>query len=203
MNRLENPSPATLRRSLQISLRTVLLYFALLSLLFAVVKREGFHPAVWAPCLTLGLFGALVGLLFRGLRRRVLLRVLGIVFVGLYTCFLVLPPWLHYHIFTDEPSLNHVLSKQVQRGDSIEHVQTLLGRGERPSGKDRDQLLKATQNFAGRWPDQYPDRVKLDDVFLGYNVRGNVTYLQFRNGKLTNFNPNDFKQPSQISVIGQ
>ena len=101
-------------------------------------------------------------------------------------------PAAHYRENHDAKSLCAVLSRQVKRGDTMERIQTLLGvqavEGE-PRQRAARQFVAATQ----RRPKEYPDGVMGDDVFVGCPTGGAVLFLQFRQGKLINFDPGKFK----------
>lgn len=53
-------------------------------------------------------------------------------------------------------------------------------------------MIKATRDFAQQTPDAYPDGTELDDQFIGDEIGSNVHYLQFRSGKIVNFDPREY-----------
>ncbi len=77
----------------------------------------------------------------------------------------------------------------------------LLGSGEVITEQQRQRLLKATRNFREQAPEAYPDGTQNGDQFLGYDLGALTTYLQFRNGRIVNFNPRDYDEPAHFSAI--
>ena len=110
-------------------------------------------------------------------------------------------PGLHYRVFHDEASLNHVLSRLVKPGDSVAHVTSLLGNGERVSETERQEFVRVFQAFSRRSPELFPDGVTDDDGVFNYRLKGVSVQFCYRNGKLVNFDPKDFEQPMQIKFI--
>jgi len=122
------------------------------------------------------------------LRRYGLMLLLGVT-IAIAGC----SPAKHYRDYQDVRSLFATLHKQVKSGDSIQRVQELLGPGVQP--EDRDKLLRATRRLAERFPEESPVGVKDDDVFLHYTSREDLgVFLQFRKGRLVNFDPQRFEK---------
>ena len=90
--------------------------------------------------------------------------------------------------------IRQTLHDEIKPGDSVAKVRALLGRGIDPLEKDRQRHLAVSRDLASRSP-SFPDGVQDDDNFVGYrcNEEG-FCYLQFRNGKLINFNPSGFAE---------
>lgn len=94
----------------------------------------------------------------------------------------------HYRQHHDGKSLYQVLHKQVRSGESLENVQSLLGRGEESSPRTR----AAVERFARKHETQYPDGYQESDQLVDYPIEGGWLTLQFRSGQLVNFRPGDF-----------
>jgi len=105
----------------------------------------------------------------------------------------------HYRAHHDAESLYATLHKDIKPGDSIERVEELLGIGEPP--RNPEKLVAVTQKFAQRSPQSYPDGVRDGDVFLGYRGGNQTLYLQFREGRLINFNAKDFEQIPELTGV--
>ena len=114
-----------------------------------------------------------------------------------WVCLLALAagcsPAKHYRKYHDVKSLCAVLSQQVKSGDSMEHVQSLLGPGVILSGAERDLAAAHYLQLARGRPQVFRDGIVGDDVFLGYNSDASALALQFRNGRLINFDPKRFE----------
>jgi hypothetical protein len=99
-------------------------------------------------------------------------------------------PLQRYRRNGDEASLYKVLSTNVSRSDSQESVTALLGRG-----TTDDELLSALLKWqAGPHYDAnvWPDGIQEDDVLLEFDAKPYNVRLQFRNGRLVNFDPTEF-----------
>ena len=102
-------------------------------------------------------------------------------------------PAKHYRKYHDVKSLCAVLSRQVKSGDSIERVKDLLGPGAVLSGESRDRAANHYAQLTRQRPQVFPDGVVGDDVFVGYDSDAAALALQFRNGRLVNFDPKRFE----------
>lgn len=109
---------------------------------------------------------------------------------------------------SDNPSarrkaISQVLSNQIQPYDSIEKVRELLGPGTLlASGEEHERLLRSVETFAEKFPDQFPDGVKEQDVFLECEWdQGASLQLQFRDGLLINHDPEDFVEYAAPAVL--
>jgi len=102
---------------------------------------------------------------------------------------------------SDAKSLFAALHNEVKPGDTIERVQAILGRGvSRPNSEKR---FAARQEMAKRYPQSYPDGVQKDDVFVRYTFGDNVgVALQFREGRLINFDPKQFEKVPKFVGLG-
>ena len=97
------------------------------------------------------------------------------------------PEAKHYREHKDTTSLNQTLHRYLKPGDSIEHVNRLLGSGDEG---DRTTLLRVQKTFARKVPASYPDGVEDGDRFLEYDAPDNCSIiLQFRDNRLINFDP--------------
>ena len=132
----------------------------------------------------------------------ILAGVLLLLVAGGVGLLAVMPATMRYQLFGDEAALNAVLAWQVQPGDDREAVRRLLGPGIAVSPAEREGLLRAMGDFARQTPASVPDGVEPGDQFLGYTSGTGITiYLQFRDGKLVNFNSNDWEQPTTIAGV--
>jgi len=120
--------------------------------------------------------------------------------LGLAAGWLFMPATIHYHLFADEPSLNSVLARQVQPWDSTARVVRLLGAGTPISETERQRLLRVIAGFQRQSAAGTPAGVERDDQFLGYEASGMTIYLQFRNDRLINFQPQDFEHPADLHM---
>lgn len=101
-------------------------------------------------------------------------------------------PSQRYRRNRDSESLRTLLSRSVAPGDSLVSVAALLGRGE-----PEDELaanLRKWQAGPRFKPRAFPEGIEDDDVFVSFESkpRGRIM-LQFRDGKLVNFDPAHFK----------
>lgn len=106
----------------------------------------------------------------------------------------------HYQRFQDGKSLYSLLSSRIERGDSLETVEAILGAGTPVTDEDnvlRDRVWRE----ASLSPDVYPDGVHSQDVFINYPSGDTFTTLQFRNGYLVNHDPNLFRDVEPGVVI--
>jgi hypothetical protein len=101
-------------------------------------------------------------------------------------------PSQRYRRNGDEESLRTLLSRRVVSGDSQESVSSLLGGGKLEEGV-RSSLLK-WQSGPRVKANVFPEGIEEDDVFISFeqNPRVGRLVLQFRNGKLVNFDPTEF-----------
>lgn len=107
-------------------------------------------------------------------------------------------PAAHYRKHHDVESLFAVLSQQVTNGDSIEHIRELLGPSSPLSGSDKDRAANNFAQLTQQRPQVFTEGVAGDDAFLAYRGGTLVVPLQFRNGRLVNFDPRQFeKLPSE------
>ncbi len=79
----------------------------------------------------------------------------------------------------------------VRNGDSTRHVEELLGPGK--SGHT-EKLVEVSRKMARMNPAGWPRGVQDEDVFLGFALPGGTLHLQFRRGRLINFDPGDFAE---------
>jgi len=106
-------------------------------------------------------------------------------------------PAQRYRQLQEAQSLFAALHQQVKNGDSVQNLQKLLGPGTQPANKNG--LLRATRRFAQRYPQDYPAGVKDEDLFIVYSTEGDLTVaLQFRDGRLINFNRQDYEQVPRL-----
>src|SRR5438128_947362 len=96
--------------------------------------------------------------------------------------------------------LRGALNQEVTDGASIGRVQQLLGPGWEVRDDEQRRLVLVTRQIASR-TNTYPAGTQDDDRFVGYPSKdGGTLYLQFRNGKLINFNPDDFARADALRV---
>ncbi len=102
-------------------------------------------------------------------------------------------PAVRYRRDHDETSLHEVLSGRMVNGDSIETVESILGRGVVSTDS---KLRRSASSFAQMNPKGWPQGVQEGDVFHKYQSgQGQEQVLQFRAGRLVNFNPREFAGP--------
>ncbi len=88
----------------------------------------------------------------------------------------------------------------VQNGDTVEEVERLLGPGQEGDSRVRSALEKFAQRNVAGYPDGYED----SDQILGFRMGGNQElYLQFRNGLLINFDPEEFRKYEAMPTMVQ
>ncbi len=108
----------------------------------------------------------------------------------------------HYREYHDGDSLFAVLHSKIKAADGLERVESLLGKGSPP--KSQVKLVKVLQKMAQVRPQGYPDGIKEDDQFVGFDgPNGSTIYLQFRDGKLINFDPKEFSRPPDVRMASQ
>ncbi len=97
-----------------------------------------------------------------------------------------------------------VLHEQIKPGNTLEHVENLLGKGTPP--KDQAKLVRVLQKMAQVRPQGYPEGIQENDPFAGFSFNGShssIVYLQFRNGKLINFDPKEFSKAPDPRLANQ
>ena len=99
----------------------------------------------------------------------------------------------------DAKSLFATLHAQIKPGDSIQRVQELLGQGEPP--QNREKFIAVVKKFAERLPQDYPAGVRDDDEFLRYSYQNLTVHLQFRAGRLLNFDPQKFEKVPDLQTM--
>ena len=108
-------------------------------------------------------------------------------------------PVAHYKKHHDGKSLYAVLYEYVEPGCSTERIEQLLG----PPvlTHDKEKLRSVTKKFVEKFPDMYPDGIKDMDTFVSYPIDGGSLNLQFRNGRLINHLPDEFREYKPNIVI--
>jgi hypothetical protein len=109
----------------------------------------------------------------------------------------------HYQRFRDGKSLYTLLSGSISRGFTLQDVEDVIGSGI-PLVEDVE-LHRGTLRETAMWhPDLFPDGVFNEDTFRTWSGNDEKVTLQFRNGYLINFAPEQFTtwQPS-YDVAGQ
>jgi len=84
-----------------------------------------------------------------------------------------------------------LLSGSIGRGNSLHDVEELIGPGV-PLIEDAESHREALRETAQWHPDSYPDGVFDADVFLTWSGNDEKVTLQFRNGHLLNYEPEQF-----------
>lgn len=97
----------------------------------------------------------------------------------------------HYRRFRDGKSLYTLLSGSIGRGNSLQEVEGLLGPGI-PLEEDVEAFRESLRETAQSEPDSYPDGVYEADTFIAWSGSDEKVTLQFRNGHLINFSPEQF-----------
>ena len=115
--------------------------------------------------------------------------------------YFLTPADAHFRLFHDESSFNRVLSQQDPSNLTVEKIESLLGRGTPIAEQRRLQLVQATRDFCQQTPDSYPDGADADDFFIGYDLGSHISHLQFRNGRIVNFNPREYDNKFKVRAI--
>ncbi len=97
----------------------------------------------------------------------------------------------HYQRFRDGKSLYTLLSGSIGRGNSLHDVEELLGPGT-PLEEDVETFRESLRETAQSDPDSYPDGIYEEDTFIAWSGSDEKVTLQFRNGHLVNFSPEQF-----------
>ena len=131
----------------------------------------------------------------------VLMVILGIAFITTWPSGALEAD--HYQRFHDGKSLYAVLSSRIASGDSLEHVESILGPGT-PLTEETDAFRSQLREQALWTPQRFPNGVQDIDVFLTWPLEDRSVTLQFRNATLVNHRGEDFEnyQP-QHDVAGQ
>lgn len=99
----------------------------------------------------------------------------------------------HYQRFQDGKSLYALLGSRIDRGDSLQEVEQILGPGVAlEEADDVEPLRDYLRREASLNPESFPDGVQPGDVFIRYPHGDESTTLQFRNGFLVNHDPTLF-----------
>jgi hypothetical protein len=108
-------------------------------------------------------------------------------------------PALRYRRDHDQVSLHAVLSGRIANGDTIERIEAFLGPGK---VNTNPKLRRAAATIAMQSPKESPQGVSDGDEFREYaSGPGVLSILQFRGGRLVNFNPRDYAGPA-VPVTG-
>ena len=125
--------------------------------------------------------------------RRISLRAMILLIVpiaGLLAFLRWNDPVSRYRRLHDAASLNAIMSRRVQNGDSLSKVELLLGQV--PICVD-PRAMRVSIKSARAFPSDYPQGVQADDEFRTYPMGSGGVYLQFRRGRLINFDPKNFR----------
>ena len=132
---------------------------------------------------------------------------LALIAVGIAVCLIVSATVSgcskagHYRAHHDAESLFATLHKEIKPGDSIQRVEELLGKGEPP--RNPEKLRAFVTKRVESVPQEFPDGVRDDDVFLAYRAGNMTIHLQVRGGRLINFNSKEYeKLPLAVGDIG-
>ena len=110
------------------------------------------------------------------------------------------PAAFHYRLFHDESSFNSVLHQQIRPCDSIVRVERLLGKG-----RHAPEWAVMLRRAVDARPEGFPNGFQNDDTILEYPLKhafgAGAHYLQFRNGHLVNFAPEEFAKTSPINLL--
>jgi len=106
-------------------------------------------------------------------------------------------PSQRYRRNRDSESLRALLSRNVAPGDSLESVAALLGRG-KPEDEQAAKLREWRDGPRFK-PRAFPEGIEQEDIFVSFESKpsGRIM-LQFRAGKLVNFDPAHFKGPNNM-----
>ncbi len=114
--------------------------------------------------------------------------LLGVTFVGLcLTCWKAYHAWHRQH--HGDEIINIQLHSKVRNGDSVEHVSARLG----VEGVDVDTDRTLESVFVRRMYAERESGLLSSDQLLSFSVGRFGITLQFRDGKLVNHDPTEFK----------
>ncbi len=92
-------------------------------------------------------------------------------------------------------SVSHVLATRISPGDTLNHVETLLGAGSKLTMTERDTAAAAVLRWQKDQPEYYADGVEDRDMFVRWPISdGCILQLQFRDGRLVNHVPESYVQ---------
>ena len=94
----------------------------------------------------------------------------------------------HYQRFQDGKSLYALLGSRIERGDSLQEVEEILGKGEAVT-EGVDAIREFVRREASLNSESFQDGVHPNDEFIEYPYGDESTTLQFRNGYLVNHDP--------------
>jgi len=123
---------------------------------------------------------------------------LGIIILFAYACTKGQLSALVYRYTHGGRSLYWTLYHGVRNGDTTEEIENLLGSGRKA---DSAKIIRVTKKMAQKYPAGYPHSVEDSDTFLGFLLPGGELFLQFRDGELINFDPNDFAKYESFGSI--
>lgn len=126
--------------------------------------------------------------------------VLAVVILFAYACTTGQLSGMLYRYTHGGKWLYSALYHGLRNGDTREQVEDLLGPGRKT---DSAKIVEVTKKIAGSNPAGYPHGVEDTDTFLGFLLPGGELFLQFRDGVLINFDPDDFAKYESVRTIGQ
>jgi len=142
---------------------------------------------------------------FSGLPKRYLLPMglVSAITVALIfaVSYFLLSTSVYSHVLYDEASFRRFMATRVRPACTMAEIKQSLGDGVVVTEKHRLNLVTAAEKCSRHAPESWPDGAKADDQFIGYNFGLITSYLQFRDGVLVNFDPHDYDNPSQVTVL--
>lgn len=105
-------------------------------------------------------------------------------------------PVTRYRRNHDAASLRAILSRRARNGDTIARIQDLLGPAKQYTNAGFQSVIIP---YAQRNRSSFPDGVAETDVFYEFAEGPHMkTVLQFRNGRMVNFDPKEFQEPNRV-----
>ena len=96
-------------------------------------------------------------------------------------------------------TIHEKLAAYVRLGQSVEHVQAILGKGVLLTQDDNRERLHQPIQLTRANREHFPDGVNVEDVFLFYEITSNEElYLQFRDNRLINFDPSYYRRHREL-----
>jgi len=123
---------------------------------------------------------------------------LVVIILFAYACTKGRPSALIYRYTHGGRSLYSALYHGARNGDTTEEIENLLGPGRKA---DSAKIIGVTKKMIQKNPAGWPDGVEDSDTFLGFTLPGGELFLQFRDGALINFNPDDFAKYEFLGSI--
>lgn len=110
---------------------------------------------------------------------------------------------LWYRRTGDPQSLDVALFRGVANGDTVEKIESLLGPGFVVTASDElARAVRARKQMISRGDPSMTSGYRDGDMFMEWKY-GIATYqFQFRDGRIINFDPEEFRDPAPVALLG-